>query len=88
LIRVQAAPARRWRTNEISVDEFAREVIDGLRTWSQFAVKRALKHRSESDIVETLAQIWTSCENQVKSNPNRFDHHLCYTNVTLKKIES
>jgi hypothetical protein len=79
----------RLQQGEISLDEFAKDRTQFVRSWGEPSLRQALEmndHRSEKDIEALLNQFWTMYEREVKEHSNQFDTSSSRTYLILKKI--
>ncbi|CAF1075365.1 unnamed protein product [Rotaria sordida] len=81
LIKSELSEARiniltRYQQGEVSLDEFAKDRTQFVRSWGEPSLRQALEmndHRSEKDIEILLDQFWNMYEQEVKEHANQFD---------------
>ncbi|CAF1354069.1 unnamed protein product [Rotaria sordida] len=79
----------RFQQDELTLDEFAKDRTQFMRSWSEPSLREVLEkneHRSRDEIEQLLDEFWNMYERKVKKYSNQFDIFFCETYLILKKI--
>ncbi len=92
LIKAQFCPIEsvlfsQWQQKQVTVDEFAENHTQFVRSWSESALRQALEtsQRSQNDVEVLLEQFWTIFKQEVKAKPDEHDSQSFRTFLVLKK---
>ncbi|CAF1222083.1 unnamed protein product [Adineta steineri] len=89
ILEVRINILNQLQQEKISLDEFAKDRTQFVRSWGEPSLRQALEmnnKRSEKDIQILLDQFWKMYEREVKQLSNQFDTSSCRTYLILQKI--
>ncbi|CAF0878356.1 unnamed protein product [Didymodactylos carnosus] len=88
LCEVRTDICTRFQQGELTLDEFANDRTQFVRSWGEPSLREALEknnHRSKEAVETLLEQFWNVYEREVKELSNQFDIYAFVTYLILKK---